>query len=45
MIWEGSPAVETANKLSEMGIEVVLFQPLGSKIEDGDFLTELKTNL
>ncbi len=37
MVWEGEPLEEVRNRLLEMGLESVVYDPCGNKPEDGDF--------
>lgn len=45
MLWEGEPLPETKARLSEMGIQTVVFDPCGNRPESGDFLSVMKQNL
>jgi zinc transport system substrate-binding protein len=44
MVWEGVPLAATANRLAEMGIESVVFDPCGNTPEEGDFMTVMRRN-
>lgn len=44
MIWEGEPIPESVERLQELGIESVVFDPAGNVPEDGDFLTVMEAN-
>ena len=44
MLWEGEPLPETAAKLSDLGIESVVFDPCGNTPTEGDYLTVMKAN-
>ncbi len=45
MIWEGDPLQQSVEKLKEMGINSVIFDPCGNKPERGDFLSVMKENV
>jgi zinc transport system substrate-binding protein len=45
MIWEGEPQQETVERLREMGIESVVFDPCGNLPEDGDYLAVMQRNV
>ncbi len=42
MIWEGEPLEETQRRLSELGVESVVFSPGGNRPAEGDWLTLMK---
>jgi zinc transport system substrate-binding protein len=45
MIWEGQPAEESVERLMEMGIESVVFDPAGNRSDAGDFLETMRQNV
>ncbi len=45
MIWEGEPAVESVERLREMGLESIVFDPAGNRPESGDFVTAMRRNV
>jgi zinc transport system substrate-binding protein len=45
MIWEGEPLDETRRRLSELGIESVVFSPGGNRPADGDWLTLMQEGI
>jgi zinc transport system substrate-binding protein len=45
MIWEGEPLPQSIEKLKEMGIRSIVFDPCGNKPERGDFLSVMKANV
>ncbi len=45
MLWEGEPLTETAEKLRELGVESVVFDPCGNRPTEGDFLMVMESNL
>lgn len=45
MIWEGKPADESVALLAELGIQSVVFQPMGNRPEQGDFISVMTENL
>lgn len=45
MLWEGEPLPEAAAKLEGIGVTSVVFNPCGSRPEQGDFLSAMKNNL
>jgi zinc transport system substrate-binding protein len=42
MIWEGEPLPEIGQRLSELGIESVVFAPTGNRPGDGDWLNAMR---
>jgi len=44
MIWEGEPQGETLDRLAELGIQSAVFDPCGSRPEDGDYLAVMRKN-
>jgi len=45
MIWEGQPLPEIVEKLVEIGIQSVVFDPCAGKPEQGDFMSVMKQNV
>ncbi|MBW2998708.1 metal ABC transporter substrate-binding protein [Candidatus Woesearchaeota archaeon] len=45
MIWEGEPLQESINKLEEMGIKSIVFDPLGNRPDEGDFMDGMNQNV
>jgi len=45
MIWEGEPAQESIEKLENVGLKSVVFDPCGNVPNSGDFMTVMKANL
>jgi zinc transport system substrate-binding protein len=45
MLWEGEPLPESKDKLKELGIESIVFNPCGNRPGEGDFLTVMENNL
>ncbi len=45
MIWEGTPAPESVEKLKAIGIASVVFDPCGNVPETGDWLTTMHSNI
>ena len=45
MIWEGEPLPESVERLQDLGIESVVFDPAGNVPEAGDFLAVMQTNV
>ncbi len=45
MLWEAEPLVETADRLRELGIEPVVFEPCANVPKAGDYMTVMKKNL
>ena len=46
MIWEGAPDPETAARLEQLGLKIVVFEPCGTTPADGrDFLTVMRANV
>ncbi|MEM7066129.1 MAG: metal ABC transporter substrate-binding protein [Cyanobacteria bacterium P01_B01_bin.77] len=45
MIWEGDPLPESVERLRQLGIESVVFDPAGNIPEDGDFLAVMQNNV
>ena len=45
MLWEDEPLLETRAGLKELGVEVVVFRPMGNRPTDGDFLSGMSANI
>ena len=45
MLWEGVPAVETANKLEALGVKSIVFSPCANKPKEGNFLSVMQENI
>ena len=45
MIWEDQPTKQTTAKLNSMGIQVLVFNPVGNTPAEGDFLETMRSNL
>jgi zinc transport system substrate-binding protein len=45
MLWEDEPLPQVATRLGEMGIQVVVFSPLGNRPEQGDLSSNLGANI
>lgn len=45
LIWEGTPAAASVEKLDAMGIESLVFDPCGGPPDQGDWLEVMKSNL
>lgn len=45
MLWEGKPLPQVASKLGEMGIEVVVFAPMGNRPKQGSFRSNMEANI
>jgi zinc transport system substrate-binding protein len=45
MIWESEPLPETADRLRELDVESIVFDPCGNEPQHGDFLTVMSHNL
>jgi zinc transport system substrate-binding protein len=45
MIWEGEPVSDTAAKLDELGLRIVVFDPCGNVPSEGDYLAAQRRNL
>jgi zinc transport system substrate-binding protein len=45
MIWEGTPAQESIEKLESVGLKSVVFDPCGNVPESGDFMSVMKANV
>jgi zinc transport system substrate-binding protein len=45
MLWEGPPLPEVADKLTNVGIKVVVFNPCGNLPQSGDFISIMKQNI
>jgi zinc transport system substrate-binding protein len=45
MLWEAKPMEKTAQKLSDMGISVVVFAPCMNVPDEGDFLATMQRNV
>ncbi len=45
MFWEAEPLETSADRLRQMGVESVVFDPSGNEPPDGDYLTVMRDNL
>ncbi len=45
MLWEDAPIARSADKLRELGVESVVFNPCGNRPPEGDFLSVMKANV
>jgi zinc transport system substrate-binding protein len=45
MLWEDEPLPATRDRLKQLGIEVVVFRPMGNRPADGDFLSGMSANI
>lgn len=45
MIWENTPLPESVDRLKEMGVNSVVFNPSGNRPENGDFLSVMRSNV
>jgi len=45
MIWEAKPVADTTNRLKSMGINYLVYQPIGNRPATGDFISVMFDNL
>jgi zinc transport system substrate-binding protein len=45
MLWERQPLPETRKRLQQMGVKVVVFDPVMNAPSEGDFLTQMQANV
>ncbi len=45
MIWEGEPTAETVSRLSELGVESIVFEPGGNALAEGDWLAAMRRGI
>ncbi len=45
MIWEGKPNPKSVASLKSMGVDSLVFNPIGNKPEKGDFLSVMRQNI
>jgi zinc transport system substrate-binding protein len=45
MLWEGQPLKETASRLRELGVGIVVFEPCGNRPAAGDYLAIMRENV
>jgi zinc transport system substrate-binding protein len=45
MLWEDEPLQKTLDQLSSMGVNVIVFRPVMSRPQQGDFLTNMEANI
>ncbi len=45
MLWEAEPNSETVAHLKSMGVNSLVYQPLGNRPVDGDFISIMQANL
>lgn len=45
MLWEADPNAETVNRLKNMGLDTVVFRPMGNRPAKGDFISVMRDNI
>lgn len=45
MIWEGEPVAESVEKLQQIGVQSLVFDPCGNRPNEGDFLSVMRGNV
>jgi zinc transport system substrate-binding protein len=45
MVWEDSPITSVRTTLEQMGLEVIVFRPVGNRPAEGDYFTVMEDNL
>ena len=45
MIWEGAPLESTQQKLTQMGLKWMVFDPCATRPDEGDFVTTMRANI
>lgn len=45
MIWEAEPLAKTKERLQQMGVHIVVFDPAGNTPETGDFMSVMQDNI
>ena len=45
MFWEDAPIQETVDRLRTLGVSIVVFDPVGARPDEGDYLTVMQKNL
>jgi zinc transport system substrate-binding protein len=45
MIWENKPLPKSSDRLKKMGIDSVIFNPCGSRTDEGDFMYIMRKNI
>ena len=45
MIWESEPNPKNIKRLHGMGVESIVFNPAGNRLEEGDFLSVMRQNV
>ena len=45
MIWEAEPLPKTKERLQQMGVQIVVFDPVGNAPETGDFMSVMEDNI
>jgi zinc transport system substrate-binding protein len=45
MLWEAEPIAETVSRLKSVGVNSLIFQPMGNKPASGDFISVMQNNL
>lgn len=45
MLWEESPLPEVKQRLTELGVEITVFNPCGNKPDSGDFISTMEQNV
>jgi zinc transport system substrate-binding protein len=45
MIWEGQPVQASVDRLKELGVDSLVFDPCGNVPDQGDFMTVMRGNV
>ena len=45
MIWEGQPVQVSVDRLKELGVDSLVFDPCGNVPDQGDFMTVMRSNV
>ena len=45
MLWKMDPPADTAARLRDMGLEIVIFDPCGNRPASGDYLSVMEENV
>ncbi len=45
MLWENTPSKEIADKLTSLGVTIIVFRPCGNTPPENDFIAVMKSNI
>ncbi len=45
MVWEGMPDTQTREDLKALGLQIVIFEPVATQPDEGDYLSKMNANV